>query len=549
MPPLAEFAQIAHAAGVPVIVDAASEYDLTGMLAAGADLALYSSHKFLGGPTGGIVAGRRDLVRAAFLQNGGIGRGMKVGKEGIAGDHRGAGSLGAARPCRRPRARDARRCSCGATRCRAGPASPPPSFPTRPTTRSTGCRWPSSPPPRTSPPGTWRTGSPPASRPVIVRDHEIEHGYFQMDPCNLHPGEETIVAAQARRGTGPGARLERDHRNLSVRPPRPARARPPGLAGLTPLMAPADLNARLDQFYAAPQTRVKVSRRRRLNLLIAGEGEPTVIFAPGGWASTLEWAQVQHPVAARTRTVAYDNAGFGFSDPGPLPRTASAIVNDLRAALKAADIPPPYVLAGWSFGGLVMRLFAFNHPQDVVGMVMVDSSSERQISLFASDAMATAWRRKLLRVEQLARAGDLVAGTPEYDAFVVRDGAPKLPAAVKAARRAQRTSSGFYRAARSEYANLAAASLDEMNAARRSLGDMPLIVLTAGEFFPMPEEFAHPAETWREAWRTGHDEIAALSTRGERRTIAAGHAIQWEKPKAVITAIEEVLALARTGRP
>ncbi|MDB5479025.1 MAG: hypothetical protein JWO83_78 [Caulobacteraceae bacterium] len=58
---------------------------LTRPLTAGADLALYSLHKFLGGPTGGIVAGRRDLVRAAFLQNGGIGRGMKIGKEGVAG--------------------------------------------------------------------------------------------------------------------------------------------------------------------------------------------------------------------------------------------------------------------------------------------------------------------------------------------------------------------------------------------------------------------------------------------------------------------------------
>ena len=71
--------------GVPVIVDAASEYDLEGFLAAGADLAVYSAHKFLGGPTAGIVAGRKDLVRAAYLQNCGIGRGMKVGKESIAG--------------------------------------------------------------------------------------------------------------------------------------------------------------------------------------------------------------------------------------------------------------------------------------------------------------------------------------------------------------------------------------------------------------------------------------------------------------------------------
>jgi pimeloyl-ACP methyl ester carboxylesterase len=241
--------------------------------------------------------------------------------------------------------------------------------------------------------------------------------------------------------------------------------------------------------------------------------------------------------------VGYDNAGFGFSDPGPLPRTASAILSDLRAALTAADIPPPYILAGWSFGGLIMQLFAFKYPQEVVGMVMVDSSSEHQIGRWAKHlAWQGAHQRKLLRIERLARAGALIAGTPEYDEFVVRDGAPRLPAPVKAARRVQRTSPGFYRAARSEAGNASAATLGEMKAAQRSLGDMPLIVLTARKFFPMPDQSAEPAEAWRQAWRTGHAEIAALSTRGEQRTIDAGHAIQWERPEAVVAAIEEVLA-------
>jgi chloramphenicol 3-O-phosphotransferase/pimeloyl-ACP methyl ester carboxylesterase len=312
------------------------------------------------------------------------------------------------------------------------------------------------------------------------------------------------------------------------------------------MLTPAERDGGLGR-YAAPQTLVNISPRRRLNLLVAGEGKPTVIFAPGGWASTLEWARVQHAIAARTRTVAYDNAGFGFSDPGPAPRTASAIVNDLRAALKATGVGPPYVLAGWSFGGLVMRLFAFLHPQEVVGMVMVDSASEHQIRWYAQDPSAWArdHRRKLLRAERMARAGALAAGAPEYDEFVVRDGAPELPPAVKAARRAQRTSPGFYRAARSESANMTTVTLDEMDAARTPLGDMPLIVLTAAEFFPIAPGSARPAEAWREAWRAGHDEIVALSTRGERRTIEAGHAIQWERPDAVIAAIEAVLALAR----
>lgn len=85
MPPLAEFAAIFHERNVPVIVDAASEYDLRRFLEEGADIAIYSGHKFLSGPTSGIVAGRNDLVRAAYLQNRGIGRAMKVGKESVAG--------------------------------------------------------------------------------------------------------------------------------------------------------------------------------------------------------------------------------------------------------------------------------------------------------------------------------------------------------------------------------------------------------------------------------------------------------------------------------
>ncbi len=81
---LEEFCTICHARGVPVIVDAAAEYDLHGFLTQGADLAIYSAHKVLGGLTAGIIAGRENLVRACTLQEYGIGRAMKVGKEGIA---------------------------------------------------------------------------------------------------------------------------------------------------------------------------------------------------------------------------------------------------------------------------------------------------------------------------------------------------------------------------------------------------------------------------------------------------------------------------------
>ena len=83
--PFADFVRVCHERSIPVIVDLAAEYDLTGYLRQGADVTIHSSHKFLGGATAGIVAGRKDLVRAAYLQTWGIGRPMKVGKEGVAG--------------------------------------------------------------------------------------------------------------------------------------------------------------------------------------------------------------------------------------------------------------------------------------------------------------------------------------------------------------------------------------------------------------------------------------------------------------------------------
>jgi D-glucosaminate-6-phosphate ammonia-lyase len=190
---LDEFVAACHARGVPVIVDAASEYDLKGFLAQGADIALYSAHKFLGGPTAGIVAGRKELVRAAFLQNGGIGRGMKVGKEGMIGtlaaldawekrDHAGVRSRETGYLQLWQRTLDGRP---GVT------ATIEPDPTNNPLDRLRVAVV-----PEAAHITAWdlsdalSRGDP----PIIVRDHEIEHGHFYMDPCNLHPGEEIIVA-------------------------------------------------------------------------------------------------------------------------------------------------------------------------------------------------------------------------------------------------------------------------------------------------------------------------------------------------------------------
>ncbi|MBX4920143.1 aminotransferase class V-fold PLP-dependent enzyme [Rhizobium bangladeshense] len=190
---LKEFVEIAHARGVPVIVDAASEYDLRIFLEQGADIALYSGHKFLGGPTSGIVAGSKELVRHAFLQNMGIGRGMKVGKESIFGvmaaleawesrDHAGIRERETSYLNLWKKTLDGRP---GVTAL----IEPDP-------TNNPLDRLRLIVDPEEAHITAWDLADALArgSPPIIVRDHEVEHRYFYLDPCNLHPGQEVIVA-------------------------------------------------------------------------------------------------------------------------------------------------------------------------------------------------------------------------------------------------------------------------------------------------------------------------------------------------------------------
>ena len=189
---LEEACRICHAKGVPVIVDAASEYDLRGFLARGADVVVYSGQKFLGGPTSGIVAGTAPLVRAASLQNRGIGRVMKVGKESIAGvmaalrawmqrDHAAVRAReDAALRLWQESLQEFPDLSCA---CIPDPTGNP--LQRLRVRVLPGGRW------------TARTladalasGDP----PVMVRDYQTDLGHFDLDPCNLHAGEAEKVA-------------------------------------------------------------------------------------------------------------------------------------------------------------------------------------------------------------------------------------------------------------------------------------------------------------------------------------------------------------------
>jgi pimeloyl-ACP methyl ester carboxylesterase len=124
--------------------------------------------------------------------------------------------------------------------------------------------------------------------------------------------------------------------------------------------------------FAAPGRSIEIGDGRKLYLLEKGTGGPTVLFEAGIAATNLNWFHIQESIARFNHTVSYDRGGLGWSGPSNTARTPANCAAELHDLLQRAGIAPPYVLVGHSFGGLVMRRYAINYPDEVAAMVLVD---------------------------------------------------------------------------------------------------------------------------------------------------------------------------------
>jgi pimeloyl-ACP methyl ester carboxylesterase len=121
----------------------------------------------------------------------------------------------------------------------------------------------------------------------------------------------------------------------------------------------------------------------------AGTGSPSVIMDAGGTDTAESWATILPSVARFTYACAYDRAGLGRSERGPVPTTSEQIVNELHRLLSHAHMAGPYVLVGHSFGGLNTRLYAHLYPDEVAGMVLVDPAHEDMYASMDTTAIPT----------------------------------------------------------------------------------------------------------------------------------------------------------------
>jgi pimeloyl-ACP methyl ester carboxylesterase len=173
-----------------------------------------------------------------------------------------------------------------------------------------------------------------------------------------------------------------------------------------------------------------------IRMLIAGSGDATVVFEAGDGGILEHWGKVQPAVSRFARTVSYDRAGLGLSDIGPAPRDGRRIATELRRALLAAGIAPPYIVAGMSLGGPYVRIFADMFPDDVSGMVLVDPTTtdkERladgarvpKVPVFLIDAVSpleVPFATEAIRMQRLKNRPEIEADSIEYKRWL--DGIP-----------------------------------------------------------------------------------------------------------------------------
>lgn len=216
----------------------------------------------------------------------------------------------------------------------------------------------------------------------------------------------------------------------------------------------------------------------KLNIDCTGQGSPVVVLEGGVETPAKGWWLVQPGIAKFTRVCSYDRAGYGWSDPGPMPRKLSQIVLELHTLLQNAGEKPPYILVGHSFGKGSVLLYNKLHPNDVAGMVLAEGGPAKLKLPASIRAMSQADLRRRQRNRRfasvlyffgisrfLARKDIEDASESAYDReWYYQDIQPK-----------------FIQATTSEVENVVNGDSEAELADVPTLGDKPLVVLIAGK--------------------------------------------------------------------
>ena len=279
-----------------------------------------------------------------------------------------------------------------------------------------------------------------------------------------------------------------------------------------------------------------------LHLYCTGEagGAPSVVMDSGLGGTVLDWQLVQPEVAKFARVCTYDRAGMGWSDPRDQPRTSQQIVKELHTLLgNAGVVEGPYVLVGHSFGGTNMQVYASHYPDEVAGMVLVDSALEDEKAVTLTQSLQPSpVLLKIYATIGLTRLPYTLGGEP-----------PGLTSPELEDEQVAISSHRKHVFAVADETSSLQESFNENRADPMSLGNKPLMVLSAGSVQLTGTGLSQEQVNLIDELHS--DSQAALTRRSEnaKQIIAedSGHYIQVERPALVIDAVRHVVEATRDG--
>lgn len=240
-----------------------------------------------------------------------------------------------------------------------------------------------------------------------------------------------------------------------------------------------------------PNSTTENINHKQVEFALTQHNTTPVVFENGLGGRIEGWEKVLADISKDTTTFVYNRPGYGNSDPVSTPRDGSHIVDELRLLLQSKGLKPPYILVGHSLGGLYMQLFARRYPDEVVALILVDSTHPKQFEGDGAIEKQSFWVRALI--------GALVTGTAEEELNLL-------------------------------------SQTGEQVLSLPTLQNKPVFVLSALEPMQEKSKLADDANRKRQ-------DIARLYPGSKQTWVDSGHVIPLEKPESVISAIREALTL------
>jgi len=257
--------------------------------------------------------------------------------------------------------------------------------------------------------------------------------------------------------------------------------------GILALVLLAPLLASCSGGSAGPEERTVDIGTHSLHAVVAGEGAPPVVIDGGIGALSEEYRELVSTLASYTTVVAYDRAGYGPSEPGPLPRDGRRAAQELRTLLEELAIRGPYVLVGHSLGGLNAQIYAALYPDDLAGMILLDPPP-----------------LGFIMGQEYPELAAMAEGMTEEWQGIADRGADSES-------EGERTQAGFFSMLASEHREMFDASARQASSIA-SFGELPTVVIASGVPNPL---FGDVASAYQEYWASESRELAAKSSCGE----------------------------------